>query len=476
MPNKFDVVIGLEVHAQLSTASKLFCSCSTAFGEQPNSQTCPVCLGHPGTLPVLNREAISLAGRMILAVGGEVTRKTQFARKNYFYPDLPKGYQISQFVAPIGVGGQVVLSSGKAIRLNHIHLEEDAGKSLHGEGADDFTRVDLNRCGIPLIEIVTEPDISSPEEAFEFLAILRQIVQYIGVCSGDMEKGALRCDANISIRPLGSTVLGIRTEIKNLNSIRSVQRALECEYKRQSRIVEAGDTIVQATLHWDEDREEVMIMRIKEDADDYRYFPDPDILPVEIDDAWFGDIHDSIPELPAARRDRFVRQYGLPEYDAAVLTESADLADYYEAVAAEISDHKAASNWIMGEVLRLLKDIRCGVSDCPVAPSMLAELIREVETGEISFTMAKEVFQIMADEKRSAHEIIDEKSLRKIADPAILRPIIERTMAACPDEVRAYREGKTKLLGFFIGQIMKATQGKADPRLLNSLVKEMLDE
>jgi aspartyl-tRNA(Asn)/glutamyl-tRNA(Gln) amidotransferase subunit B len=478
---EYESIIGLEVHAQLSTESKIFCGCSTKFGSPPNTQTCPVCLGMPGVLPVLNKKAVEYAIRMALAVNGTINPKSLFARKNYFYPDLPKGYQISQYEKPLSTGGfiEIETDSGmKKIRIRRIHLEEDAGKSIHPEdGADeDQTSVDLNRCGIPLIEIVSEPDISSPQEAYLYLVKLRQLVQYLGICSGNMEEGALRCDANVSVRPKGREKFGINTEVKNLNSFRGVQKALSYEIQRQIDIVEHGGTVEKETLLWDEKEQKCFTMRTKEESPDYRYFPEPDLLTLAISEDWIDQIKKDLPELPDQKRKRFFTEYKIPEYDAGVLTTSKDLADYYEECVKYYPHPKTISNWVMGEVLRELKEREIEIGEFQVTPKNLAGLLREIEKGIISGKMAKEIFPQMVKTGRSASEIIDQKGLTQISDERELHRIVEQVLTENAENVKMYNAGEEKLFGFFVGQVMEKTKGRANPRLVNIVLKAKLLE
>lgn len=476
---EYEAVIGLEVHAQLLTESKIFCSCSTKFGAPPNTQVCPVCLGMPGVLPVLNRKAVECAIRMALATNCQIARFCRFARKNYFYPDLPKGYQISQYEEPISYDGYIditVNGQTRRVGLIRIHLEEDTGKSIHPEGTGrQETMVNINRCGVPLVEIVTRPDLRSSEEAHQFLWELRRLVRYLEICDGNMEEGSLRCDANISLRPVGSQTLGTKTEVKNMNSFKAVQRALQAEIERQKKILEQGGTIVQETLLWDEGRGTVLPMRGKEEAHDYRYFPEPDLVPLEVDQRWIEEIRQSMPELPLARQERFVRQYGLPPYDAEVLTTGKELAGYYEECVHLHPDPKTVSNWVMGEVLRVLKEKRMEITDFPVSPHYLAELLKLIDEGTISGKIAKTVFEEMANTGKPPGEIVEEKGLVQIADQAELEGVIDRVLEECTAEVERYRAGKTKLFGYFVGQTMKATGGRANPKLVNEILRRKLD-
>ncbi len=477
---EYEAVIGLEVHAQLLTESKIFCRCSTEFGAEPNTHVCPVCLGMPGVLPVLNKRAVDYAIRMGLAVNGRINRHAVFARKNYFYPDLPKGYQISQYEEPLVEGGYIDLEDAETkrrVRLVRIHLEEDAGKSVHAEEyvGENETLVDLNRCGVPLIEIVSEPDLRSPHEAYLYLTKLRQLVRYLGICDGNMEQGSLRCDANVSVRPKGSSELGVKTELKNMNTIRGVERALEFEVKRQVQILSTGGEVTQQTLLWDEKRGVAEPMRSKEMAHDYRYFPEPDLVPLEVEASWVETIRREMPELPDARRKRFVAAFGLPEYDATVLTESRELADYYEAVVEAGANPKKASNWVMGEVLRILNSEKIEITDFRVAPAQLAELIELVGSGSISGSAGKSVLAEMAKTGKPARQVVEEQGLVQISDEEALTSVVRQVLAEHPKEVERFRQGEAKLLGFFVGQVMRATRGKANPKLVNQLLRKQLE-
>jgi aspartyl-tRNA(Asn)/glutamyl-tRNA(Gln) amidotransferase subunit B len=475
----YEVVIGLEVHAQLATQSKIFCGCSTAFGAPPNTQTCPVCLGMPGVLPVLNRRVAEFAIKTALACHGEVVPRCRFARKNYFYPDMPKNYQISQYDEPLIVGGYVEVPTPegmKRIRLVRIHLEEDVGKSIHGEHLDDprASYVDFNRSGVPLMEIVSEPDLSSPEEAKLYLQRLRTLLQYLAVCDGNMEEGSFRCDANVSLRLRGAREYGTKIEIKNMNSFRNVQRALEYEVIRQAKALNAGEKLVQETRLWDANRGVTRAMRSKEFAHDYRYFPEPDLVPLTTTREWVEEIRRSLPELPDARMQRFVAEYGIPEYDAGVVTSSKALADYYEACIKRYPKPKVVSNWIMVELLRALNRDGLEVEQARVTPENLVALLSLVDDGTISGTMAKTVFDAMYETGKTAAEVVQEKGLRQISDENALVAAIEEVLANNPTEVEEFRNGRDKLLGFFMGQVMKATQGKANPQVVNKLLREKL--
>ncbi|MBP8980255.1 MAG: Asp-tRNA(Asn)/Glu-tRNA(Gln) amidotransferase subunit GatB [Syntrophobacterales bacterium] len=473
---EFEPVIGLEVHAQLLTASKIFCGCSTSFGASPNTHTCPVCLGMPGVLPVLNRKVVEFTIKMGLATNCRINRENSFARKNYFYPDLPKGYQISQYAYPLAEDGYVEVETQegkKRIGIIRIHMEEDAGKLIHDEHLP-ASYVDLNRTGVPLMEIVSAPDIRSAEEAAAYLRRLHEILVYLEICDGNMEEGSFRCDANVSLRPRGQEEFGIRAELKNMNSFRNVQRALEYEIKRQQYVLEAGGEVIQETRLWDDAQGVTLPMRGKEEAHDYRYFPEPDLVTVAIDDDWVAGIRRTMPELPLEKRERFLREYGIPAYDAGVLTMSRALADYYEEVVRLCGQPKLASNWVMGDILRFLNEDKRDIKDCPIPAASLAEMIRLIEEGVISGKMAKEISEEMYRTGKGPKTIIEEKGLVQITDEGALIPVIEKILADNPSQLAQYREGKDKLFGFFVGQVMKATQGKANPRLINDLLKKML--
>ncbi|HPN08584.1 MAG TPA: Asp-tRNA(Asn)/Glu-tRNA(Gln) amidotransferase subunit GatB [Syntrophales bacterium] len=473
---EFEPVIGLEIHAQLLTDSKIFCGCSTRFGAPPNTHTCPVCLGMPGVLPVLNRKVVEYTIKMALATNCRINRENGFARKNYFYPDLPKGYQISQYAHPLAEEGWVDVETQeekKRIGIIRIHMEEDAGKLIHDEHFPS-SYVDLNRTGVPLMEIVSAPDIRSAEEAAAYLRRLHEILVYLEICDGNMEEGSFRCDANVSLRPRGREEFGIRTELKNMNSFRNVQRALEYEIKRQQYVLEAGGEVVQETRLWDDAQGVTLPMRSKEEAHDYRYFPDPDLVTIAVSETWVEEIRRGMPELPLEKRERFRREYGIPVYDAGVLTASRALADYYEEVARLCGLPKIASNWVMGDILRFLNEDKRDIKDCPIPASSLAEMIRLIEEGVISGKMAKEISEEMYRTGKTPQVIIEEKGLLQISDAGALIPLIEKVMADNPSQLGQYRGGKDKLFGFFVGQVMKATQGKANPQLINDLLRKML--
>jgi aspartyl-tRNA(Asn)/glutamyl-tRNA(Gln) amidotransferase subunit B len=475
----YEPVIGLEIHAQLLTATKIFCGCPTTFGAPPNTHVCPVCLGFPGALPVLNRTAVDYALRAALALGCEIHEHSIFARKNYFYPDLPKGYQISQYDAPLATGGGLqirVNGAARFVHLTRIHMEEDAGKSLHEGFADSDRRtyLDYNRAGVPLIEIVSEPELRSAHEAAVFFEKLRQIVVWLGVNDGNMEEGSLRCDANVSIRRVGETSLGTKAEVKNVNSFRYLEKALEYEIERQIDVMEHGGRVVQETRLFDSAQGRTFSMRSKEEAHDYRYFPEPDLPPLVIDDARRAAVEAALPELPERRMTRFVADYGLPEYDAALLTQSRGLADYFEATARAAGNPKAASNWIMGELLRTLKEHDQSIEHVALSPDALADLIRIVDRGTISSTVAKNVFATMYANGRSAEEIVRTDGLAQIGDEDALAGIVRDAIAANPDAVEQFRRGRNNAFGFLVGHVMKASKGKANPKVVNELLKREL--
>lgn len=476
----FEVVIGLEVHCQLATATKLFCSCSAAFGAGPNEHTCPVCLGMPGVLPVLNRRAVEFAIRAALATDSRINPVSRWARKNYFYPDMPKAYQITQYEQPYCEHGRVSFDvDGKThtVRLTRIHMEEDAGKSVH-DLSPKWSLVDLNRASVPLLEIVSEPDIRSGAEAAAYLRKLRSIVRYLGISDGNMNEGSMRCDANVSLRKRGTENYGTRTETKNLNSFRSVERAIAYEMERQAEILLDGGKVVQETRLWDADRGETRSMRGKEDAHDYRYFPEPDLMPLEIDEAWIERVKGEMPELPDARRERLVKSCGLPEYDAGVLTASKELADWFEAAVAVHDNPKAIANWVMGDVIRVANEAavegEADYAQLPLKPAQLAGLVALIDDGTISGKIAKQVFPKMIETGDDARTIVDREGLVQVTDEGAIVAVVDRVIAANADKVAEYRSGKDKLFGFFVGQVMKESQGKANPASVNRLLKERL--
>jgi aspartyl-tRNA(Asn)/glutamyl-tRNA(Gln) amidotransferase subunit B len=478
---RYQAVIGLEIHAQLLTASKIFCGCSTAFGAEPNTHVCPVCLGLPGALPVLNRAAVDFGIRAALALGCTIHETSIFARKNYFYPDLPKGYQISQYERPLATAGAVDDAGGGAsgrVGITRVHLEEDAGKSLH-EGFPDSDRktyVDFNRSGVPLIEIVTEPDLRSAADAAEFFSRLRSILVWLGVNDGNMEEGSLRCDANVSVRPAGADRFGTKAEVKNLNSFRFLQKALDYEIARQIDLLSEGGRVVQETRLWDAGAGVTVSMRSKEEAHDYRYFPEPDLPPLIVDRARVDAIRAAMPELPAARRARLVEQFALPDYDAAQLTQTRSLADYFEAAVAAGAAPKLASNWIMGELARKLKETGGDVASTSLTPVRLAGLLALIDQGTISGSIGKDVFEKMFASSRTAREIVAAEGLTQIDDEAAIVALIDGVMAGHAEAVAQYRLGKTASFGFLVGQVMKAAAGKANPKRVNELLKKALAE
>ena len=472
----YEAVIGLEVHAQMLTETKIFCGCSTAFGSEPNTQTCPVCIGMPGVLPVLNRKALEFTIRTGLATNCRIAPHSRFARKNYFYPDLPKGYQISQYELPICEGGflEIIVDDAvKRVGITRIHMEEDAGKNIH-EGRGDHSFVDLNRAGVPLMEIVSEPDMRSPKEAVAYMKKLRTILLYLGVCDGNMEQGSLRCDANVSVRPEGQREFGIKTELKNINSFRFVERALEYEIKRQIGLLREGGKVVQETRLWDSAAAITQSMRSKEEAHDYRYFPEPDLVPIAAGEQWVEEIGSSLPELPDAKRKRFITDYGLPEHDADLLTSERAVADWFEAAVAAGGQAKAVSNWMMGDLMRYLNEEGRSISECPLKPSQLAVMLRLIDDSTISGKLAKTVFDEMCRTGKDADVIVKEQGLVQISDKDAIESVVDETLARNPKEVGRYRAGEEKLLGFFVGQVMKQTKGKANPQILNDLLKRKL--
>jgi len=479
---KYETVIGLEVHAQMLTDTKIFCRCPAKFGSEPNTQTCPICIGMPGVLPVLNKKALEYTIKTGLAINCKISPYSRFARKNYFYPDLPKGYQISQYELPVCEQGHIEIvidDNVKKIGITRIHMEEDAGKNIHESalpkaGGGNYSFVDLNRAGVPLMEIVSEPDIRSSGEAVEYMKKLRAILRYLGVCDGNMEQGSLRCDANVSVRPAEQKELGVKTEIKNLNSFKFVEKALEYEIERQKRILKEGGKIIQETRLWNTERGITESMRTKEEAHDYRYFPEPDLVPIMVDQQWVGEIAKSLPELPDAKRERFVAEYGLPEYDADLLTSEKSLADWFEEAVRFGGQPKSVSNWIMVELIRLLKEENRVIEDCPLKPKQLADMLRLIDKGTISGKIAKTVFEEIYKTGKDAETIVKEKGLVQISDAGEIEKIVDDVIARNPKEAARYKAGEEKLIGFFVGHVMKLTKGKANPQMVNELLKKKL--
>ncbi len=479
---QYEPVIGLEVHCQLLTKSKAFCSCSARFGDEPNSNVCPVCLGMPGVLPVLNKQVVEFTIRMGLATHCTIAPRSIFARKNYFYPDLPKGYQISQYEEPICTKGyvEIELKDGKRkkIGITRIHMEEDAGKSIHDLDID--TLIDINRCGVPLIEIVSEPDLRSPREAYLYLYKIRQIVTYLGICDGNMEEGSLRCDANVSVRPKGEKKFGTKTEVKNMNSFRFVEKALEFEINRQIELLGSGERVVQETLLWDANQGVAIPMRSKEEAHDYRYFPEPDLVPVFVNQKWIEEVKKTLPELPTERRDRFVREFKLPKYDADILTLEKDVADYFENVVTHLKKkndetYKMASNWTMVDVMRVINEKKIPFRDFPVPPSFLSEMINLIVDGTISGKIAKDVFGEMIETKESPKTIVEKKGLMQVSDEGAIEKVVDEILANNKAQIEKYLGGKNQVFGYFVGEIMRATRGKANPKIVNEILKRKLE-
>ena len=478
----FEAVIGLEVHAQLKTKTKAFCGCSTEFGAQPNQHICAICLGHPGTLPTLNQKLVDFAVAMGLATNCSIRAHSRFSRKNYFYPDLPKGYQISQYEDPICFNGTIPIEledgSLKNIGITRIHMEEDSGKSIHDLSID--TLIDLNRAGVPLIEIVSEPDIRTGAEAYAYLQQIRQIVMYLGICDGNLEEGSLRCDANVSIRPIGQKEFGTKTEIKNLNSFRNVEKAIAYEIQRQTEVLQSGGIIQQVTMLWDASEQRTKVMRTKEQAHDYRYFPEPDLVPVVIDEEFKQNIQNGLPELPLAKKYRFVKNYELPLYDAAILTDSQDVADFYEATCKELATQtkerwKLVSNWIMTDILRIISEERIRIHQLQIKPQQLAELVDLLADDVINSKIAKQIFpQLFLG--NSAKEIVEKEGLAQVSDTSLIERLVSEIVDNNPDSVQQYKNGKTKLFGFFVGQVLKETQGQANPKVINDILRKKLEE
>ncbi len=478
LKTKYEVVIGLEVHAQLKTKSKIFCSDGTEFGLEQNEQTSPVSLGLPGVLPVLNKEVLNMAILTGLALNCEIASYTKFDRKQYFYPDLPKGYQISQYDKPIAINGFIEIG-GKKIRINRVHMEEDAGKLVHtgadGIAGSTYSLVDLNRAGVPLLEIVSEADMRSAEEARSYMEELRNIVRYLGVCDGNLEEGSLRCDANISIRPFGQKEYGTKAEIKNMNSFRALQRAIEFEIERQIDVVEAGEKVVQETRLWNEAEGITKSMRSKEEAHDYRYFPEPDLMPVEVSREWVNEVAKTMPELPQQKRNRYQSELGLSEYDAAVIVEQMDTARFFDMVVEKKVNVKMALNYLMGDVTAYLKETKLSISETKLTPDNLAELINLIEKGTISNNIGKKIVETLLKEGGSAQSIVEAQGLSVISDKGVIKDIVKKVVESNQEQLAAYKSGKTKLFGFFVGQVMKETKGRANPQLINKLLEEALN-
>lgn len=473
---QYEAIIGLEVHAQMLTKSKMFCGCSTKFGSEPNTQTCPVCTGMPGVLPVMNKKALEFAIKTGLAMNCKISSYSRFARKNYFYPDLPKNYQISQYELPLCENGFIEITvDGKKRRIGitRIHIEEDAGKSIHEGG--NYSLVDLNRAGVPLMEIVSEPDIRTPREAAEYMRKLRTILRYLGVCDGNMEQGSLRCDANVSVRPAGSRELGIKTEIKNINSFKFVEKALEYEIERQIRILQEGGRIIQETRLWNSEAGRTVSMRTKEEAHDYRYFPEPDLVPIVVEKDFIEEIRACLPELPDEKRERFISDYGLPEYDADFLVSERAMAEWFEEAVRLGGQPKAVSNWIQGDLMRLLKDEDKIIEECPLKPEQLVGMLKLIDNDTISGKIAKTVFEEMYKSGKAAEDIIKEKGLVQISDLSFIEEAVDEIIQKNPSEVDRYNAGEEKLFGFFVGQVMKATKGKANPKIVNEILKKRLN-
>lgn len=472
---EYEIVIGLEIHAQLLTNTKLFCNCRSRFGDAPNTNGCPVCLGLPGSLPVLNRRAVEMAVRMGLAVGCSINNRSIFARKNYFYPDLPKGYQISQYDMPVCGKGEIVIDVDgvkKTVGITRIHIEEDAGKLIHDQDVDSL--FDVNRCGTPLIEIVSEPDMRSPREAHAYFAGIKQILEYLQICDCNLEEGSMRCDANISLRPKGEKKLGTKTEIKNMNTLRGLEKALEYEAQRQEEVLRSGGKIIQQTYLWDPSTNTSIPMRSKEDAHDYRYFPEPDLLPLIVEQEFVDSLKSTLPELPAARRQRFEHQYGLLPNASEILTAERSLADYFEEAVKLYSDARQVANWIMTDILRIINDQKISLSQVRITPTRLADLLKLIENGTVSAKAAKKVVDLMQSEDKEPAVIIDQQGLKQVSDSGALESAVKKVIDDNPAEVEKFRAGNKKLMSFFVGQAMKATKGAGNPKEINAILSKLL--
>ncbi len=475
---EYEAVIGLEIHVQLRTQSKLFCPDSTRFGDEPNVNTCPVCLGYPGALPVLNKKAVEYAVMLGLALNCEIAELSKFDRKHYFYPDLPKAYQISQYNMPVCTNGYMELSTGTRVRINRAHMEEDAGKLVHagaeGLAGSDYSLVDLNRAGTPLLEIVSEPDIKSAAEAREYMTNMRNIVRYLGVCDGNMEEGSMRCDVNISVRPKGQTEFGTKTEIKNMNSTRAIEQAAEYEIARQVQILESGGSITQASRLWNEATSETMLMRVKEGEADYRYFPEPDLRPLHISREWIEALKRQLPELPEERRARYISELDFSTHDASILVDVKELGDFFDAARPHCPHYKTLVNWLTGEITAYLKTEKKSMADTRLTPNALAELVELQENNTISSTTAKKLLAELLEKGGSPAKIVEERDMAQISDVGELKKMVEDVIANNPKQAQQFRDGKEQVLGFFVGQIMRATQGSANPELVNQLLRELI--
>lgn len=473
---EYEVIIGIEVHAELSTKTKIYCGCPTAFGDSPNTHCCPVCTGMPGALPVLNEKVVEYAVKAGLATGCTIARESKQDRKNYFYPDTPRAYQISQFDMPLCEHGKVdIISNGapKTIGITRIHIEDDAGKLVH-DNYTGGTLVDLNRAGVPLIEIVSEPDMRSAEDAVAYVEKLKGILEYIGVSDCKMQEGSLRADVNLSLRPVGTEKFGTRTETKNLNSFRAIARSIEFEIARQKEVLESGGVVYQETRRWDDEKGEGFAMRSKEEAHDYRYFPEPDLMPIRLSEEYISNIKDNLPELPESRKARYISELGLPEYDAGILTSSKNISDFFEEAAKECGNAKAVSNWIMSDIIRVARELGVEFNELPFRPNQFAGLIKLIDKGTISGKIAKEVFEEMVQTSKDPDKIVEEKGLVQISDESAIKEVVDRVVAANPQSIADYKAGKDRALGYLVGQCMKEMKGKGNPQILNKLILDYL--